>query len=138
MLLPDSHSLSRDCSRPKTIPKNSTLESFILIEAANSAIMSPQSFLKTPPMPAAPGLPFEEPSTFHFHSFCAGRCQSEFLLTVCFFPHLHTSRKFLVRSSGEYGHSGHHAFILNRTLIFIRYASSIQSILLFSKTSLFR
>ncbi|KAK2441029.1 RNase H family protein [Trifolium repens] len=93
---PDNHPLSKDCSKAKTIAKNSaSFKSFIPTDAANSANISPQSFLKTPPIPAAPGLPFEEPSTFHFHSFCAGLCHSKLLLHLCLLPHLHTACKSL-------------------------------------------
>jgi hypothetical protein len=135
----DRHSLSKDCSKAKTIAKNSaSSESFTPIETANFAAISPQSFLKTPPMLAQPGLPLEEPSTFHFHTFCGGLFHSRLLLTVCFLFQLHTASRLLDRSTGEKGHSGHQPFNQNPTLILIKYANSIQSIILFSKTNLFR
>ncbi|KAK2404018.1 hypothetical protein QL285_053399 [Trifolium repens] len=60
MVPPDNHPLSKHCSKAKTIAKNSaSFESFIPTDAANSANISPQSFHKTPPIPAAPGLPFK-------------------------------------------------------------------------------
>jgi hypothetical protein len=41
------------------------LESFIPIDTENKHITFPLQSLKTPPIPATPGLPGDEPSTFH-------------------------------------------------------------------------
>lgn len=73
IFFPTNQFCSRDISNANTIAHEF---SFIGIpyptEAVNLALILLKSSLRTPTIPASPGLPPEEPSTFHFSLFEGG------------------------------------------------------------------